>query len=1333
MHTSSNARIRKILAGFLLAAFLLSLLTTGGSPAVHAQEAGTPVPTDQTVERVPFQDGRVIEEHSIIGLVEPPPGFEEERQPVILPKTGDTTIESIGLPGSQWLFGCSAGAAQEVAAGYDQPAPNCPGGLITANDAVSTAGLCCQVTGLVNIYSGPTNGGIMPIIPPAPNPWPTWMDRCGQTYPNNPLVASHMDVDGRSTRGTIDDYWDCYDSTAPDPYITNGWTEHEWGDAMGDYMFTSESKYGNVDGQTKFYIYANSPDPLTADDAAAEQLPDGTLGMRNFYEARGYVVDAAYNQPTSNAIAGGFTLAQYKAEIDSGRPVMIHLENTPQGHTIVGIGYDSATNEVLLHDGWDDQTHKMPWGGSYAGMTMKMVSIVHPLPVDVNKYTISGYVGAPNVTINYNGGSTTSRANGYYTFAVSPGWSGTVTPSKTGYTFDPPSRPYSNVSAFQMKQHFTATPVALQDPGFELGDPNPYWTGTSTNFPSPLCTVDTCGTGPNASPRTGSAWGWFGGTTANEIATLSQPVTIANGVSASLKFYLWIGSADAGSNSLDVFTAKVDNTIVFSANATQINAYSDYKLVSVDISAFADGDSHTIEFRSETTGQQVDFNLDDVALVTVSLTDPPDQFNKIAPPNGAINQPLTLNLSWQASTGAVSYSYCIDETDDDACSVWVSTGTSTSATVTNLKSNTIYYWQVSASNANGTTYALGGYWHFTTVGFETTYNGTTSRGQPMSFIVSPTGTQWEEFKLKTDYPACSLTIELTIFGPGPISSGKFSASVSGFSFSGQVKTDGTALGSYSFNNYNANGCKMTQSGTWTASKPMPPKVTSITRLDASPTSADSVDFKVLFSENVTGVDISGPPFDDFTLVIGSGLTGVSITSVSGSLAEYVVTVNTGSGNGTIRLDVVDNDTIMDADNTPLGGTGAGNGNYSSGAVYTVNRGTPSVLALIAPPNNGLVTDYTPRLDWSNSTIPAGTIFDHYQLQVATDAAFNNLVVDETIPGIANSEYTFTTDLASNSKFYWHVRASNYKGGTSNWSVARPFRTALLPPTLVSPAEAFASPELRPAFDWNDVATATGYTIQVSKNQQFTQVIHTGNPIVSTYVPTVDLPKNTLLYWRVLTKGTNGPSAPSEVRTFHTPVLPPPTPVLTLPATNALVTDTTPAFTWKPVVMPVGTTFQNYILQVDDSADFGSPVVNETALVTTTFTPGTDLATNTKFYWRVRAVNSSGEMSNWSAVWTLRAALLPPSVVAPVDGATGVAKMPLLDWSDVSGNSGYVLQVWKAGTTPVLVKSVTLATNVSQYQFITNLLPNTAYFWKVQTKGTNGPSLWSENFDFTTGP
>ena len=47
------------------------------------------------------------------------------------------------------------------------------------------------------------------------------------------------------------------------------------------------------------------------------------------------------------------------------------------GHTIVGVGYDSSINRVYVHDTWDYSTHYMTWGGSYGGMATLSVSIVN--------------------------------------------------------------------------------------------------------------------------------------------------------------------------------------------------------------------------------------------------------------------------------------------------------------------------------------------------------------------------------------------------------------------------------------------------------------------------------------------------------------------------------------------------------------------------------------------------------------------------------------------------------------------------------------------------------------------------------------------------------------------------------------------------------------------------------------------------------------------------------------------------------------------------------------------------------------------------------------------
>ena len=49
--------------------------------------------------------------------------------------------------------------------------------------------------------------------------------------------------------------------------------------------------------------------------------------------------------------------------------------------------------------------------------------------------------------------------------------------------------------------------------------------------------------------------------------------------------------------------------------------------------------------------------------------------------------------------------------------------------------------------------------------------------------------------------------------------------------------------------------------------------------------------------------------------------------MSGSGTTYTVTVNTGSGDGTIRLDLLDDDTIQDIVGNPLDGPGLGNGNH----------------------------------------------------------------------------------------------------------------------------------------------------------------------------------------------------------------------------------------------------------------------------------------------------------------------------------------------------------------------------------------------------------------------
>jgi hypothetical protein len=77
---------------------------------------------------------------------------------------------------------------------------------------------------------------------------------------------------------------------------------------------------------------------------------------------------------------------------------------------------------------------------------------------------ISGYVrnersqaiSGVTVTADNSGGVFVTDGQGYYEFWVPTGWTGTVSPAKPGYTFDPVSRPYPSISDHLENQCFSA-------------------------------------------------------------------------------------------------------------------------------------------------------------------------------------------------------------------------------------------------------------------------------------------------------------------------------------------------------------------------------------------------------------------------------------------------------------------------------------------------------------------------------------------------------------------------------------------------------------------------------------------------------------------------------------------------------------------------------------------------------------------------------------------------------------------------------------------------------------------------------------------------------------
>ncbi len=281
----------------------------------------------------------------------------------------------------------------------------------------------------------------------------------------------------------------------------------------------------------------------------------------------------------------------------------------------------------------DGASHMVWFSSSSTGQNVSFQ--VDDVSLSPLAYDISGNTGAQGIALDFyvDGTRWTALSDMYgdYSFSVPAGWSGRVTPRRTGYTFSPVSIDYVDVNSNQIAQNYnptfyptvtptrtatptrtpTAIPNQVKDPGFELAITT--WKQTGTIY-KPLCKISICGTVPSAKPRSGKGWAWFAGTAnKNQTSTLYQLVPFPMGTK-TLEFYLWIGYAAKGSDANDKMIVTVDGTTVFVANATQKSAYPGYVRKVVNISKWANGLKHTILFRFVTSGQVINFNVDDVTV-----------------------------------------------------------------------------------------------------------------------------------------------------------------------------------------------------------------------------------------------------------------------------------------------------------------------------------------------------------------------------------------------------------------------------------------------------------------------------------------------------------------------------------------------------------------------------------------------------------------------------------------------------------------------------------------------------------------------------------------------
>lgn len=263
----------------------------------------------------------------------------------------------------------------------------------------------------------------------------------------------------------------------------------------------------------------------------------------------------------------------------------------------------------------------------------------------------------------------------------------------------------------------------------------------------------------------------------------------------------------------------------------------------------------------------------------------------------------------------------------------------------------------------------------------------------------------------------------------------------------------------------------------------------------------------------------------------------------------------------------------------------------------------------------------------------------------------------------------------------------------------------------------------PTLFWTTVPGAS-YRLQVALDPAFTNLVRDDSGFTSASRSTGQLTLNNVYYWRVRAKIDGYSSHWSEVRSFSTGTLAPPT--LIAPEAGAVGVTLAPTLSWSEVPSAV-----SYHLQLATSADFAAPILEDSILPMTS-RPLLGLSANTVYYWRVRAKSASA-VSAWSASRSFTTVSAPPAaplLVTPADLAANVSVFTAFTWGAAEGATSYRIQVATDSLFNNLVVHDSMI--VLLIRPGVQLAGNTLHYWRVQARNPVGTGPWSPVWRFTTG-
>ncbi len=261
---------------------------------------------------------------------------------------------------------------------------------------------------------------------------------------------------------------------------------------------------------------------------------------------------------------------------------------------------------------------------------------------------------------------------------------------------------------------------------------------------------------------------------------------------------------------------------------------------------------------------------------------------------------------------------------------------------------------------------------------------------------------------------------------------------------------------------------------------------------------------------------------------------------------------------------------------------------------------------------------------------------------------------------------------------------------------------------------------------------------------------------TTYWLSEELARANRYYWKVLATIPEAPPKWSlETGNFYLDGYPT-QPVIFAPVSGVGANSAT-VFSWYISTDPDSFDSVSYTIQIDNDSLFSSPEINQIGLRSDTVVDDafairlgelegfSNLQIDTRYFWRVRAVDNYGLSSDWAdgSNWFVfmpqnQAPYAPDSGFFPANGEEVISLRPVITWNDAydpDGNSDnlmYAIRLSQDSLFTGLVYIDTTEFGINQIQPTADLIDNAHYFYQIKAIDYSGLSSgWSETQNFWT--